>query len=73
MGPWWEVGHGVHSMESVEPAVMGAVSWPGVATLWQITSGPLKALGATKPLSRSVGMDQPTTLGGGLAHWNDGL
>lgn len=52
---------------------MGAVSWRGVATLWQITSEVEKAEGAMKPLSRSVGMDQSTTEGMGLAHWKAGL
>lgn len=72
-GPWWETGQGVHSRVRTEPAVMGAVSWPGVATLWQMTSEVEKAEGAIKPLSRSVGMDQPTTEGMGLAHWKEGL
>jgi hypothetical protein len=72
-GPWWESGQGVHSMVRVEPAVMEALSWPGVAPLWQMKSAVEKAEGAMKPLSRSVGMDQPTTEGMGDAHWNDGL
>lgn len=72
-GPLWDSGHGVHWSSTVLPAATVMEVPALVAPTWQMISGSWNLAGSMKPLSKSSGIDQPATTGGGLENWKDGL